>query len=115
MVERPLSPSSAWAVHVFRAYREGGLVDDPTVAPEMRIRRDEDELRLEAVVALACLDEAYVRAAIRVGLTAVVEDRSGACSYWALAHGPGAPDFHRSVGWTLRLEAPSGACDGESS
>ncbi len=113
--ELNLSPSSAWAVLAFATYREGGLVDDGALAPRTRIHRGTEELRLEAVVPLARLDPSYVRGPVRVGLSAVVEDVGGACSYWALAHAAGVPDFHCSAGWTLRLEAPSGACDGEAS
>ncbi|MEO7634103.1 MAG: hypothetical protein ABIS38_00470 [Sphingomicrobium sp.] len=29
-----------------------------------------------------------------IGLSAVIEEQDGAKSYWALAHGPGPPDFH---------------------
>ena len=29
-----------------------------------------------------------------LGLSAVIEEHGGAKSYWALAHPPGAPDFH---------------------
>jgi len=113
--ELNLSPSSEWAVLAFGSYRTGGALHDPAVAPETRIRREVGAITLEAVVSLAQLDAAYVGGPVRVGLTAVVEDRRGACTYWALAHAPGAPDFHRAVGWTLCLEAPRGACDGDSS
>jgi hypothetical protein len=34
------------------------------------------------------------KATWRLGLSAVIEDSSGAKSYWALAHPPGKPDFH---------------------
>ena len=30
----------------------------------------------------------------RLGLSALIEDRAGHMSYWALAHPPGKPDFH---------------------
>ena len=30
----------------------------------------------------------------RLGLSAVLEEKDGTKSYWALAHPPGAPDFH---------------------
>jgi hypothetical protein len=35
-----------------------------------------------------------VDGAWRIGLAAVIEERSGHKSYWALAHPPGKADFH---------------------
>jgi hypothetical protein len=32
----------------------------------------------------------------RLGLSALIEDKSGGTSYWALAHPPGKPDFHHA-------------------
>ena len=42
----------------------------------------------------------------RLALAAVVEETSGALSYWALRHPPGAPDFHHADGFVLALEPP---------
>jgi hypothetical protein len=39
----------------------------------------------------------------RLGLSAVIEDRSGQKSYWALAHPPGRPDFHHEDCFALEL------------
>jgi hypothetical protein len=41
-----------------------------------------------------------------LGLSAVIEETSGAKSYWALAHPPGRPDFHHADGFALMLDAP---------
>jgi hypothetical protein len=43
-------------------------------------------------------------------IAAVVEDVTGACSYWALHHPPGAPDFHHRDAFVLRVEPPAAAC-----
>jgi hypothetical protein len=40
---------------------------------------------------------------LQLGLTAVIETRSGEISYWALHHPGGEADFHHRDGWTLRL------------
>jgi hypothetical protein len=50
-----------------------------------------------------------VRARLRIGLTAVVEDASGALSYWSLRHPAGRPDFHHADAFALRLEPPRDA------
>jgi hypothetical protein len=39
----------------------------------------------------------------RLGLSAVLEDTAGMRSYWALAHPPGAPDFHNPDCFALEL------------
>lgn len=41
----------------------------------------------------------------RLGLSAVIEETSGAKSYWALAHAPGKPDFHHPDAFALDLPA----------
>jgi hypothetical protein len=38
-----------------------------------------------------------------MGLSAVIEERDGMLSYWALRHAPGKPDFHRRDGFALEL------------
>jgi hypothetical protein len=42
----------------------------------------------------------------RVGVSAILEDRDGTKSYWALAHPPGKPDFHDPACFALELAAP---------
>ena len=39
------------------------------------------------------------------GICAVIEETDGTKSYWALAHPPGAPDFHHPDCFTLELPA----------
>ncbi len=46
---------------------------------------------------------------LRLALSAVVEDREGRLSYWAMRHPPGRPDFHHPEGFALALELPSQA------
>jgi hypothetical protein len=42
---------------------------------------------------------------IAAGLAAVIEDRDGALSWWALSHRAAAPDFHDPATFTMRLPA----------
>jgi hypothetical protein len=44
----------------------------------------------------------------RLGLAAIVEEASGDKSWWALAHPPGAPDFHHADCFQIDLP-PLGA------
>ena len=63
----------------------------------------EDALVLEALVHLP-VPGAQAGAELRLALSAIVEDETGALSYWALRHGPGQPDFHHPDAFVLTLE-----------
>ena len=43
----------------------------------------------------------------RMGLSMVIEELDGTKSYWALAHPPGAPDFHHPACFAHQVEPPS--------
>ncbi|MEO8604965.1 MAG: DOMON-like domain-containing protein [bacterium] len=105
--ELNFSPSGEWAAFAFRAYRDGGPLADVGLAPGLTIQRDVDRLVLDVQVELDRLSPAYALAALRLGLSAVIEADDGALSYWALRHPPGKPDFHHADAFALRLE-PSG-------
>ena len=94
-----LSPSLGWQVYGFERYRSGRF--EPPV-PHIRVttRSTPWTYRLEAE--LGGLPEGPWS----LNLTAVVEQADGALSYWALAHPPGAPDFHHADCFTLDLAAP---------
>ena len=99
------SPSSRWATYAFADYREGGRDAEMTIAPAIVIRREGDAAICEVRLSRAILD-----GAVCAGLTAVIEEmgvdgKGGHKSYWALAHGPGRPDFHKRSCLTLQLAA----------
>lgn len=94
------SPSGDWAAYDFRAPREGMVPSDLSRPPRIDRAERGDELRLSASIAAADLRSAGT---LRVGLTAVIEDASGARAYFALAHPRAEPDFHDPGGFTLRL------------
>jgi hypothetical protein len=103
------APSGEWAVHAFRGYRDGGPVDDESLAPTIVARCRDGGFELDAVVSLDRLSPAHVRAPLRLALATVIEAADGALSYWALAHPAGAPDFHHADGFALRVEPVGGA------
>ena len=76
-------------------YREGRLLDDDSLSPAIVVRIAPSELRLSASIAVPHARE------LRIGLAAVVEEKSGALSYWALRHAPGKPDFHHPDAFAL--------------
>jgi hypothetical protein len=83
-VELNFAPSGQWAAYSFQDYRDG-MHDLDIVTPEIRF----EENRLIAAVELAATARSLLN------LTAVIERKDGARSYWALAHPEGnRPDFH---------------------
>jgi len=99
-----LAPSGEWTVYAFFRYREGGRLDDSALAPQIGVRSIAGRLDLDATVRLDRLSPAYARAALRLGLAAVIEDTDGRLSYWALRHPTGRPDFHHPEAFEAQLE-----------
>lgn len=97
------APSGEWAVHAFERYREGGPMAGYTADPQIKVRSAGEKLELDAVVRLDLLSPLHGQDELLVGLSAVVEDRGGALSYWALAHPDGKPDFHHARAFALQL------------
>jgi hypothetical protein len=99
------APSGEWAAYTFRCYRDGTLLAQD-VDPRIVVRRTGERLELDAFIRLGCLPSAQPRTRVQLALSAVVEDESGALSYWALTHPPGRPDFHHPDAFALELEWP---------
>ena len=98
-IELNLSPSRRWASYAFDGNRLG--MRDATVVPQ---------LAWASPVLAATADLSALGAHDwRLGLTAVVEATDGSKSFWALAHGSGAPapDFHNADCFIATLPAPT--------
>ena len=98
------APSGEWTVYAFAGYRDGGRVQDAAVVPAIVVRRTHEQLELTAQASLPHLSPQYRTAALRLGLSAVVEAHDGTHSYWALRHPPGRPDFHHPDAFAVTLE-----------
>jgi hypothetical protein len=98
-----LAPSRAWAVFGFRRYREVESLGDETVKPAITTRSSADGVQLRAVLPVDELSPEHRGAALRIGLSAVIEASDGALSYWALYHPPGRADFHHADAFAWRL------------
>src|SRR5688500_18970585 len=99
-VEFNFSPSSQWAAYDFAAYRQGMVQASLPAPPDIEVDRHDDRLE---VIATLSLDAAALP--VRLGLCAVIEERSGHLSYWADSHQGDVPDFHRQDCFTLELPA----------
>lgn len=100
-LELNFSPSREWAAYAFRDYRDAAALPaafDPGIA----VKREAELLVLTATVPATALT-LTAGARVRIGLSAVVEEISGAVSYWALRHAPGKPDFHHPDAFALTL------------
>ncbi len=95
------APSTVWAAYRFDSYRAGMRPADVS-PPRISVETRRDAFILEAEIEAPILAAA---ARWRIGLSAVLEEADGAKSYWALAHAPGAPDFHHEATFACLLEA----------
>jgi len=92
------APSGNWAAYDFSAYREDMARADVGSPPYIRM---EDNFTWWTVGATIATD---VETSWALGLSAVLEEKNGTKSYWALAHPPGdAPDFHHADCFAARL------------
>ena len=105
--ELNFAPSGEWAAYAFRSYRDLAGPLDASLAPRIVVCAAPGWVALDAVVPLDRLSSRHRRARLQLGLSAVVDAVDGTCSYWALRHAPGRPDFHRADAWALRLEPPA--------
>lgn len=92
-----LSPSGRWAAYDFDSFREG-MREAPIDAIALSCSHNDNELILKASIA------ADLPSPAQVALNGVVEHADGAMQYWALAFGPGKPDFHSEACRQLIVE-----------
>ena len=91
------APSGDWAAYDFTAHREG-RADADVSAPYIRV---EDNMTWWALGATIPVDAGRQW---QLGLSAILEERDGTKSYWALAHPAGdKPDFHDPACFTAHL------------
>jgi hypothetical protein len=90
------APSGQWAVYDFTAIREG-MTNADTAAPYIRMEDNLTWWTLGATISVPSDVE------WDLGLSAVLEEKDGAKSYWALAHQADKPDFHSPDCFVARL------------
>jgi hypothetical protein len=102
--EYNFSPSGAWAAYHFTAYREGMAPLLKGSPPVTRSRIGPGVFELSVLLDLAWLARAPDSVELRLGVSAVVEDRDRTLSYWALEHPDEKPDFHHPGGLVVALD-----------
>lgn len=92
------APSGNWAAYDFAKYRESMAPAEVDAPPYIRA---EDNFTWWALGATIGVD---ADVAWHLGLSAVIEEKDGTKSYWALAHpDPEKPDFHHPDCFTAKL------------
>jgi len=95
-----LAPSTEWAAYGFHSHRQGM---EPLSIPDPQINAELQPFELELKASVPASE-----GILNLNLAAVIEEKSGAKSYWALAHPPeGPPDFHHPACFVLDLPPPS--------
>ena len=97
------SPSGDWAAYRFDDYRVGQSSIDAIPNPQITLRPAAAALELHVTLKLADLLAPPLadKDELQIGLSAIIEDEEGGKSYWALAHPPGAPDFHHAAAFAF--------------
>lgn len=96
------SPSGAWALYTFDRYRKRADQESAMRVDSLGSIFEPKKLRVTARISgLNQLNALQGR--LCLGLSAVIEDKAGVCSYWALAHPTGKPDFHHEATFAARV------------
>ncbi len=103
--ELNLAPSGHWAVYRFSDYRSGQQAPEGA-APQLAVDREGGGLALRLQWPLPL--ELAQASELAIGITAVLKQRNGTLSYWALHHPGPQADFHRRDGFILRGVANGG-------
>ena len=92
------SPSTEWAVYRFDGYRTNMREALEIDAVHIDWSAKENSCTLEAHLKVGSIPD-LTRAVWQVGLSAIIEEHSGAKSYWSLMHPSDKPDFHHPAGF----------------
>jgi hypothetical protein len=103
--ELNFAPSTQWAAYGFSDYRSGMHPAAEVRNPFIEIVPGEERFTLQASLELERLPDLPKDAVWRIGLAAVIEEKLGGISYWALTHPPGKPDFHQYDCFALEIPA----------
>jgi hypothetical protein len=99
------SPSGEWAAYAFGRYRQGGLLRDAELDPQVHASANAEALELGATVRLERLSGAYPDVRLALAIATVIEACDGSRSHWALAHPAERPDFHHPGAFALSIDA----------
>ena len=97
-----MSPSGDWNVYRVDAYRRVGFREETAVSKlPFALRKESDGIMIEVSVNLSSIIP--LEAELQIGITAIVQEKDGRETYWALAHPAPYADFHLRESFILAL------------
>ena len=100
-MEFNFAPSMQWAAYRFDGYRAGMRAADEFGALDLAAGGRPGILELRVALDLGGVVDEGVDWSL--ALAAVIEDKAGKASFWALNHPAGKPDFHHAEGFAFSL------------
>lgn len=97
-----LSPSHHWNCYRFTNYRQGMMTETAWDTSPFQIEdlNNGDQGISFGINLKALISE---KKSLQLGLSTVVETKSGSVSYWALKHPGPTADFHQRSSWLINL------------
>jgi len=102
--EYNFSPSGAWAAYHFAGYREGMAPLLKGAPPDIVRSMGGETIEIAVSLDLSWLMKSFLVRGLRLGLSAVIEDKAQVLSYWALKHPAEKPDFHHAGSFVVELD-----------
>jgi hypothetical protein len=99
--EMNLSPSGCWNIFRFSGYRKNMAEETRISALPVRLLSQPDVLEISVKIPINKLLPADPP--IQAGVSAVIQDRNGEFSFWALTHPGTKPDFHNRDAFRIHL------------
>ncbi|MBD2329378.1 DOMON-like domain-containing protein [Alkalinema sp. FACHB-956] len=96
-----LSPSGHWNVYRFTDYRQGMEPETQITSLPFQLKQWSNQLELAVEFDLASI--LSITQSLDVGITTVIQDKSGTVTYWALTHLGEQADFHRRDSFILTI------------
>lgn len=90
------APSRQWAGYRFASHRRGRTDIMAVAPPRIEAQASADRYELQTSVGLEGIADLPHGVPWLLGISTIIEETSGALSYWALAHPVGKADFHHS-------------------
>lgn len=100
--EYNFSPSGRWSAYQFSGYRAGMTNLELPKRPDITLDSSGTRVAMEVTLDLP---DGWRETALDAAFSAVLADKDGSKSYWALSHPPGKPDFHHKHGFAHQLKA----------
>lgn len=96
-----LSPAGHWNVYRFSAYRAEMKEEPAVISLPISVKMNNAALTLSTDIDMVNFISS--NESLHVGISAVIMNKSGRLSYWALAHPGTEPDFHSKESFVLRI------------